>query len=100
MQPWSYSPSLMPWRSALAGVRGDHSSRVVADSSDLSAGRSGEREVRHPARRGGRLDLVVLLESFQAIPQPDAPAEEDGHDHDMQLVDEPGRRERADRRRV
>src|SRR3546814_19228308 len=59
-------------------------------SSDLSAG------------RGGGLDLVVLLQALQPVPEADASAEQDRDHHDVQVVDEPGGKEvaRSEERRV
>jgi hypothetical protein len=37
--------------------------------------------------------LVVLLEALQSIPEPDASAEQDGDQHDVHVVDEPGSKE-------
>ena len=38
---------------------------------------------------GGRdhLDVVLLLEPLQAVPQPDTAAEHDRNDHDVEVVD-------------
>src|SRR4029453_6279407 len=60
--------------------------------SRLSA-RTGEGHMRDSAGRGGGFDLVVLLEALQAIPEPDASAEQDGDQHDVHMVDEPGSKE-------
>ena len=55
--------------------------------------------MRDTAGRGGGLDAVVLLETLQSIvPEPNAPAEQDGHDHDVEMVDEPSGEELADHR--
>jgi hypothetical protein len=40
--------------------------------------------------------MVVLLEALQSIPKPDASAEQDGDQHDVHVVDEPGSKELAD----
>ena len=61
---------------------------------------TGERHVGHSARRGGRLDLIVLLGALQSVPEAYASAEQDRDDHDVQVVDEPGSEELADRRRA
>ena len=50
-----------------------------------------ERHVRDSARRGGGLDLVVLLEALQPVPEAYASAQQDRDDDDMHFVDEPGR---------
>ena len=73
-------------RDADAGVAGD---RVGAQR------RGGVGPV---AGRGGGLDLVVLLEALQSVPEPHAPAEQDRDHHDVQVVDEPGGEEVADHR--
>ena len=52
--------------------------------------RPGERHVDDPAGRGRGLDVVVLLESLESIPQADAAAEQDRDDHDVHVVDQPG----------
>src|ERR671925_579164 len=59
--------------------------------------RTGERHVGDSAGRGGDLDVIVLLESLQAVPEPDASAEQDRDYHDVRVVDEPGSKEVADR---
>src|SRR5512132_1637282 len=41
-----------------------------------SATGTGERHVRDSAGRGGGLDLVVLLEALQSVPEADASAEQ------------------------
>src|ERR671936_1335658 len=61
-----------------------------------SGTRTGERHVRDAAGRGGGLDLVVLLEALQSLPEAYAPAEQDRDHHDVQVVDEPGGKEVAD----
>src|SRR5918994_1175227 len=57
--------------------------------------RTGERDMRDSAGRGGGLDLVVPLEALQSVPEPDAPAEQDRDHHDVHVVDEPGSKELA-----
>src|SRR5262245_9219326 len=52
--------------------------------------------MRDSARRGRGLDLVVLLETLQSVPEPHAPAKQDGDHHDVHVVDEPGSKEVAD----
>src|ERR671923_726347 len=59
--------------------------------------RTGERHVGDSAGRGGDLDVIVLLESLQAVPEPDASAEQDRDYHDVHVVYEPGSKEVADR---
>src|SRR3954452_13756159 len=56
----------------------------------------GERHVRDSAWRGGGLDVVVVLEALQSVPEPHAPPEQDRDDHDVHVVDEPGSKELAD----
>ena len=46
-------------------------------------------------RRNG-LDVVVLLEAFQSVPQAYASAEQDRDDHEVHVVDEPGSEEVAE----
>src|SRR4029453_9820465 len=57
--------------------------------------RTGEGHMRDSAGRGGGFDMVVLLETLQSIPEPDASAEHDGDQHDVHVVDEPGSKELA-----
>src|SRR5918994_4451643 len=58
--------------------------------------RTSERQMRDSARRGGGLDLVVLLDALQSVPEAYASAEQD-RDHDrVHVVDEPGGQEVAD----
>src|SRR5687767_16028623 len=56
--------------------------------------------MRDPARRGGRFDLVVLLEALESVPEADASAEQDRDHHDVHVVDEPAGKELAERRRT
>src|ERR687895_1170449 len=60
--------------------------------------RTGECHMRDSARRGGGLDLVVLLEALQPVPEAYASAEQDRDHRDVQVVDEPGGEEVADHR--
>src|SRR3954447_14593338 len=53
--------------------------------------------MRDSAGRGGGLDLVVLLEALQSVPEAYAAAEQDRDHHRVHVVDEPGRKELADR---
>src|SRR5688500_550326 len=55
-----------------------------------------ERHVCDPAGRGGRFDLVVLLEALETVPETYASAEQDWDHHDMHVVDESGGKELAD----
>src|SRR5919198_2505036 len=57
---------------------------------------TGERHVGDSAGRGGDLDVIVLLEALQSIPEPYASAEQDRDDHDVHVVDEPDSKEVAD----
>src|SRR5215203_7089238 len=52
--------------------------------------------MRDSAGRGGGLDLIVLLEALQSVPEAYAPAEQDRDHHDVHVVDEPGSKEVAD----
>src|SRR3954449_5837692 len=58
--------------------------------------RTGECHVRDSAGRGGGLDLVVLLEALQSVPEAYASAEQDRDHHRVHVVDEPGGDEVAD----
>src|ERR1700693_5763127 len=53
-------------------------------------------QVRDAARSGDGLNLETLLEPFQAVPHPLAPAEDDRHDGDVQIVDQIGGQELPD----
>src|SRR5436309_13688827 len=52
--------------------------------------------MRDSAGRGGGLDVVVLLEALQAVPEAYASAEQDRDHHRVHVVDEPGSKEVAD----
>src|ERR671925_556598 len=52
--------------------------------------------MRDSAGRGGGLDLIVLLETLQSVPEAYASAEQDRDHHDVHVVDEPGSKEVAD----
>src|SRR6266508_5344656 len=51
-----------------------------------------ERHMRHSAGRGGGLDLIVLLEALQALPQARASAEQDRDHHDVHVSTSPAAR--------
>jgi hypothetical protein len=52
------------------------------------------------AGRRDRLDVVLLLQRLQPVPQPDPAPEDDRDLHDVQVVDEPGGEELAQHRRA
>src|ERR671939_189439 len=52
--------------------------------------------MRDSAGRGDGLDLVVLLEALQPVPEAYASAEQDWDHHDVHVVDESGSKELAD----
>src|SRR6266498_2883919 len=79
---------------ALRGGWVSHPPRVLDRGG--SGTRTGERHVRDSAVRGGGLDLVVLLEALQSVPEAYAPAEQDRDHHDVHVVDKPGSEEVAD----
>src|ERR671919_1541733 len=56
-----------------------------------------EGHVRDSAGRSDGLDVVVLLEAFQSVPEAYASAEQDRDDDDVHVVDEPGSNELANR---
>src|SRR5438552_4149552 len=62
--------------------------------------RTGECHMRDSAGRGGDLDLVVLLDPLQSVPEPYASAEQDRDHHHVRVVDEAGRKELADHGRT
>src|SRR3954453_9693599 len=62
--------------------------------------RTGECHMRDSAGGGGGLDLVVLLEALQSVPEPYASAEQDRDHHYVRVVDEAGRKELADHGRT
>ena len=47
-----------------------------------------EAQVRSAARRRDHLDLVLLLQPLQTVPQPDPATEEDRDLHDVQVVED------------
>src|SRR6476619_3744164 len=61
----------------------------------LRSVRTGECHVRDSAWRGDGLDLVALFEALQPVPEAYASAEQNRHDHDVHVVDEPGGKEVA-----
>src|SRR5918994_5132202 len=75
---------------------GGREHRLAETGSAHSDTGTGERHVRNSAGRGGGLDLVVLLEALQSVPEADASAEQDRDHHDVHVVDEPGSKEVAD----
>src|SRR3954447_16730496 len=52
--------------------------------------------MRDSAGRGGGLDLVVLLDALESVPEAYASAEQDRDHRDVHVVDEPGGKELAD----
>ena len=52
--------------------------------------------MRDSAGRGDGLDVVVLLEALQSVPEAYASTEQDRDHHDVHVVDEPGSKEVAD----
>src|ERR687888_135735 len=52
--------------------------------------------MRDSARRRGCLDLVILLEALQSVPEAYASAEQDRDHHNVHVVDQPGSKEVAD----
>ena len=52
--------------------------------------------MRHPARRGDRLDLVGFFQGLEAIPKPGASAEQNWYHRDVRMVDESGGKKVAD----
>src|SRR5918995_664648 len=52
------------------------------------------------AGRRDRLDVVLLLQRLQPVPQPDPATEDDRDLHDVQVVDEPGGEELTQHRRA
>src|SRR4051794_34988590 len=62
--------------------------------------RTGECHMRDSAGRGGDLDLVVVLEALQSVPEPYASAEQDRDHHYVRVVDEAGRKKLADHGRT
>src|ERR1700674_5856142 len=52
--------------------------------------------MRHPARARHGLNLIGVAERLQSIPDPLAPSENDGNDHDMQVIDKAGGQEFTD----
>jgi hypothetical protein len=52
--------------------------------------------MQHSARGRGRLDLEAVFESFEPLPEPFAPAQDDRHDDDVRGVDQVGLQELSD----
>src|SRR4029079_3186452 len=50
----------------------------------------GEGQVRDAARGRDRLDVVVLLEPLQAVPDPDPASEHDRHLNEVHVIDQSG----------
>src|SRR4029079_820500 len=61
-----------------------------------SGTRTGERDMRDSAGRRDGLDLVVVLDALQSVPEAYTSAEQDRDHHDVQMVDEPGGKKVAD----
>src|SRR3954451_20949128 len=72
------------------------SSLLASIRSGGSDTRTGERHMRDSAGRGGGLDLGVLLEALQSVPEAYASAKQDRDDHCVHVVDEPRSKEVAD----
>src|SRR6476620_3161831 len=70
--------------------------RAPGVSTEASDARAGERHVRYSARRGGGLDVVVLLEAFQPVPEAHSSAEQDRDHHRMHVIHESRGKEVAD----
>ena len=49
--------------------------------------------MRDSAGRRGGLDLIVLLQALQSVPEAHASAKQDRDHHDVHAVDEPGSKE-------
>src|SRR5215212_7079767 len=73
-------------------------SRASTASCDAPGARCLPREgdVGDAAGRGDQLDVVVVLEGLQAVPDADAPAEQDRDLDEMRVVDQSGGEEVAD----
>src|SRR5437899_13020483 len=68
---------------------------MILDRGDSDAC-TGKRHMRDSAGGGGGLDLVVLLEALQSVPEAYASAEQDRHHHDVHVVNESVGKEVAD----
>ena len=75
--PWSGAP--------------DRAARTTPlDKHEVTVSLAGEEQVGGAAGDGDRFDGVPLVQPFQAVPEPDAAAEQDRYQHDVQVVDEAG----------
>src|SRR5918996_5908554 len=73
-----------------------HAVDLTSECAPSGSRRPRERHMGHSAGRGGGLDLIVLLEAFQALPQARASAEQDRDHHDVHVVHKPRSEEVAD----
>src|ERR671912_444830 len=94
MESWRVRPRRLSHDHPSA--RGSHRAGPRVLDRGGSDTRTGECHMGDSAGRGGGLDLVVLLEALQSVPEGYAPAEQDRDHHGVQVVDEPGSKEVAD----
>src|ERR671922_295234 len=101
--PLNAAASLRGWidlRGSGCRSAGRHNASRAAVPRVLDRGgsdtRTGERHMRDSGGRGGGLDLVVLLEALQPVPEAYASAEQNRDHHQVRVVDEPGGKEVAD----
>src|ERR1700751_4312637 len=78
---------------------GDAMNPVVRGAEPLDSPGPGEGEVGDTAGCRDRLDLVIRLERFEAVPQPHPAAEHDRYLDEVDVVDEARRDEVARNRR-
>lgn len=94
--------ALTQWGAARRRRAGVACPRLIVRATPTARTRASprERQVRDPARRGHHLDLVLLLQPLEPVPEPDAPAEQDRDLDDVQVVDEPRGQELPQHRRT
>ena len=54
----------------------------------LPGGAAGEDPMGNAAWRRGRFDFEALFESFETVPEPFTPAQDDRHEDDVHMVDQ------------
>src|SRR5215472_16759030 len=68
---------------------------AAAASAATASAAAAEGDVGDAGRAAYGLDLELLLESLEPVPQPLPAPEHDGHHHDVQVVDQAGGQEVA-----
>src|SRR5579863_1846987 len=94
--PWSFLRSGDTPRSPSLDLHEKSPFTVPPDRSNQTP--TCERHVRDSARRGDSLDVVVLLETLESLPEANASAEQNRDHNDVHVVDEATGQEGADGR--